>query len=223
MTAAVDAIVTYLIEGLKEDGGRVRVEELISAAACVAGERCIDAAGDFDARNHDFPPGSHVFSDSVNVLLAGDGASDVAAVPAESVAGILRDRVVGRGYQLADFPSLEDVFSGFAARIGNATDWGRVPLSVPDEHKPLLLPIRVAYETRTAMDQLLSGERDAKGRLRLATLALAEVLVMVAEAIDRKVALRLALETVNGMAKTAPMTDQAFRQAAADAGITPVN
>ncbi|SRR6266403_169485 len=56
--------------------------------------------------------------------------------------------------------------------------------------------------------------RDGARCLRAATLALAEALKAVSQSINHKVAILLALETVNGMAKTAPMTDEALSQVA---------
>ncbi len=44
--------------------------------------------------------------------------------------------------------------------------------------------------------------------------ALVIALARVRDAIDRGVATRLVLETVNGMAKTAPMTERHMREAA---------
>jgi hypothetical protein len=213
VTGTPARIVAFLIEGLKDREGRVRVEELLSAAASIVGERCIEAAGDFDARNHALIPGSRVFSDSVNELLCGEVAG-VDAVPAGSVIGIVRDGVVGRGYELAEFPSLEEIFRSFAAGIGDPAQWGFVPLTVPEENRPFLMPLRAAYETRTHIDRILGPDGDARSRLREVALALAEALVEVAEAIDHRLALRLVLETLNGMSKTAPMTDEAFRLAA---------
>jgi len=35
----------------------------------------------------------------------------------------------------------------------------------------------------------------------------------VKDAIDHRIAIALVLETINGMAKTAPMTEKAFREA----------
>lgn len=216
---AVDKLVTFLMEGLEAPDRSVRVEELISAAASVAGERCIEAAADFDPRQHALVPGSHVLSERVNELLSGNVSSNISDVPSGSVFGMLRDRIVGHGYQSTDFPPLAEVFAVFAAGRGNPSDWGRVPLSVPDVNKPYLLPLQVAYETRVPIDRLLeTSRRDAAGRLRIAVLALAEALIAVSKAIDRRIALLLALETLNGMAKTAPMTDEAFRDVLATSG-----
>jgi hypothetical protein len=64
------------------------------------------------------------------------------------------------------------------------------------------------------VDDVLSPVREDKARgLRIATESLAEILTEVASVIDHKVALTLAVETINGMAKTAPMTHRAMRHA----------
>jgi hypothetical protein len=63
------------------------------------------------------------------------------------------------------------------------------------------------------VDEILVPARDDKARcLRIATEALAEILAIVASAIDHKLALTIAIETINGMAKTAPITDRAMQQ-----------
>jgi hypothetical protein len=204
-------LVQLVVNSLRDDKG-VRAEDAICVLATVVGERCIDAAGDYDLRRHTLTPGSRVFSDQVNYLVSGDVASaDLAEISASSVVGILRDRLVGRSYDRADFPALSAVFRGFAAKVGTAAAWGTVPLSVPERHQPSLIPLRIGYETRPAVDKVLSPLGGDKQRiLRTAVLALAQLLEAVRQAIDPKIALRLALELVNGMAKTAPMTEAAL-------------
>lgn len=56
-------------------GGRIRVEELISAAAAIVGEAAIAKAGDFDPRRHEHPPGARVFSTKINQLICDDTSS----------------------------------------------------------------------------------------------------------------------------------------------------
>ena len=81
-------------------------------------------------------------------------------------------------------------------------------------HLPSILPLRVGFETRARVDEILSPVLEDKGRcLRIATESLAEILTMVASAIDHEVALTLAIETINGMAKTASMTERAMQRA----------
>jgi hypothetical protein len=190
--------------------GRIHVEDLISAAAAIAGERCISAAGDFDPLNHEFSPGQRVFSTNANNLISGD-AQDVAGSPADSIVGTLRDKLMQCGFSKSDFPELKDVFAYFAASTGKPEDWGKVPLSISKDNYPFIMPLRAAYEMRGTVDKLFTplGD-DRQQKLHAATLTLAEALCKTRDVLDRKTATSLAIETVNGMAKTAPMTDAAM-------------
>jgi hypothetical protein len=205
-------LVDLVVTGLEDEHG-VRAEDAICALATIVGERCIDAAGEYDPRAHTFTPGARVFSDRVNQLIAGDVLSDeLGALSPASIVGLLRDRLAGRSYERAHFPAMTAVLRSFAARAGKKEDWGTVPLSVPPEHQPRLIPLRVAFETRPAVDKLVAGLGPDKRRaLRAAALALAQLLEMVCQAVDPKVALLLALETINGVSKTAPMTVAAMK------------
>ncbi len=208
-------LVDLVLAALRDQNGRIRVEDAISAAATIVGERCIDAAGDFPLREHNLPPGSRAFSTRANELICGDiSEAGVRQIPADSIVGVLRARLDNRLYADAEFPDLAEVFRQYAARIGDAADWGKVPLSVPEDHLPFIPPLRVGYETRGRVDDILAPAREDKARcLRIATEALAEILAMVASAIDHKLALTIAIDTINGMAKTAPMTERAMKQA----------
>jgi len=210
-------LVDLVLAILRDADGRIRAEDAISAAAIIVGERCIDAAGDFPLRDHDLVPGSRVFSTTANVLIAGDVSDGgLQAIPKDSLVGILRGHLPTTAFRDDEFPALDDVFKQYAARIGKESDWGKVPLSIEEDNHPFLPPLRVGYETRTRVDELFSEIQQDKTRcLRIATEALADILLMVATVIDHKVALRLAIETINGMAKTAPMTEKAMRQVAA--------
>ena len=86
-----------------------------------------------------------------------------------------------------------------------------MPLSVSQEHRPFTQPLRIAYESRAIVDGSLAplGD-DAAIRLRAATAVLARALCETRDVLARNVATTLAIETVNGMAKTAPMTDAAM-------------
>lgn len=193
----------------REEDGTKRPMEAISAMAAVVGERCIDAAGEYKTRGHSFIPGQRVFSDKVNELLCGDNGSDkLTAIPAKSVFGTLRDELAGTAYR-RQFPELVEVFGGFADRIGKPDDWGKVPLSLPEDQRPKRLPLRIAFDSRTAVDDVLKPMLSDKEKcLRVATLALAALLSDVANEVDRPAALKLAFETINSMAKTAPMTTE---------------
>jgi hypothetical protein len=190
-------------------GGRIRVEELLSATAAVVGEAMIAAAGNYDPRQHDHIPGSRVLSGDVNRLFCDDKSLEDA--PADSVVGVLRETVAACGFTHQDFPPLQDVVRHFVANIGKEEEWGRVPLSVPEDHRPYIMPLQIAYETRDAVDRALAAlGGDVSQRLRATALALAKALCKTKDALDRRVATTLALETVNGMSKTAPMTRTAM-------------
>ena len=93
--------------------------------------------------------------------------------------------------------------------IGKPEDWGKIPLLLPEEDLPLRLPLRLTYDSRAAVDKTLktiSGDRQKC--LRVSARALAMLLRDLQHQIDPAVALNLALGTVNGMAKTAPMKEE---------------
>jgi hypothetical protein len=207
-------LVDLVLDTLRDQKG-IRVEDAISAAATIVGERCIDAAGDFPLRDHELTPGSRAFSTRANELICGDvSEGGVSQIPADTIVGVLRARLDSRLYSDAEFPNLAEVFRQFAARVGDPGDWGKVPLSVPQDHVPFILPLQIGYETRARVDDILASIRTDKARcLRIATESLAEILTQVASAIEHKLALTLAIETINGMAKTAPMTERAMRAA----------
>lgn len=207
-------LVDLVLGVLRDQNGRIRVEDAISAAATVVGERCIDVAGDFALRDHELTPGSRAFSTRANELICGDVSDgDVNQIPKDSIVGVIRSRLDIRVYADKDFPPLAEVFKQYAARIGNPADWGKVPLSVGENHQPFIPPLRVGCETRVRVDEILDPISADKARcLRIATESLAEILTMVESAIDHKLALTLAIETVNGMSKTAPMTLKAMQQ-----------
>jgi len=78
--------------------GGVRAEDMITAAASITGELCIETAGDFNPRKHQFVPGSRVFSDKVNELIFGDDPeAAIDAIPAAFIVGLLRNRLHGSG------------------------------------------------------------------------------------------------------------------------------
>jgi hypothetical protein len=197
----------------QEDDGTLRPVEAISAMASVVGERCIVAADEYNVRSYSsFDVGQRVFSDVVNELLCGNSTTlQLDTFPPKSVFGIIRDRLDGSLYQ-NQFPDFEkDVVGGFASRIGKPEDWGKIPLSLPAEYNPKRLPLRVAFECRSRVEGILKSlGKDKKECLRISTIALTMMLVDVGDKIDRKAALTLALETINGMAKTAPMKDEAI-------------
>lgn len=204
--------------GMLKDAHGVRVEDLVSAVASIVGERCIEAAGDFNPRQHTFPPGQAVLSTKANELMCGD--AELSEAPSTSIFGTLRDEVLKHGYTLAEFPALKSVFETYVGGVGTDRRWGYVPLSVPAEHFPRIMPLRVTYESRRKVDEIIAPVgADVHLRLLTVNFALAQVLVAVAGAIDHRLVLTLALETINGMSKTAPMTDEAMAKVQAEAQV----
>jgi hypothetical protein len=211
--AAVARALVELFEAASTVGGGIRVEDLLSAASAACGEACIAAAGEFDPEAHDFTPGSVVMSDRMNGILAGDSTDwDQAG---ESVFGTIRASALANGYAAADFPALDAVFRGFASGVAAGdTEWGYVPLTVPTDNRPRIQPVRSAYELRPHVHRILADQRVPKQDAPvMIALAIGGELARVREAIDHRIALALVFETINGMAKTAPMTDEAFRRA----------
>ena len=210
-------LVHWILAKLKDERG-VRAEDAVTVAATIVGERCIDLANQFPLRDHDLGPGARAFSQRINEILFGDstkGGWD--AVPDESVFGILRNHLDGSKYREADYPPLKGIIELYAAHVGEAEYWGRVPLSAPKDHHPFVLPLQMGFESRDFVDQILhEAKADKKVCLAIVSHSLADILNMVAGTLDAKTALALALETVNGMAKTAPMTKAAMAQTQRD-------
>ena len=211
-------IVELVMNRLTEKGNRIRAEDAICGAAAIVAERCIDAAGDYPLRDHTLPPGRRVFSDRANQILCGDTTDGgFEGIPPESVFGWLKAGVNPAVYTKDQFPDVAAVFRTYAAGVGKAEDWGKAPLSVPEENHPRILPLRFAYETRAQVDAILQPvAKDQTRCLRIATGAPADLLNKVAGILAPNIALCLVLETVNGMAKTAPMTEKALRAAQND-------
>jgi hypothetical protein len=203
-----------LFEAKVTDGdGRIRVEDLLSAAAAACGEACLAAAGEIDPEQHDLTPGSAVLSDRVNTILVAD-APDWASA-ATSVFGIIRGGALAQGYAASDFPPIDEPIRFYVAALGGGgTPWGFVPLSVPDEHRPSVQPLRQAYELRAAVRDVFAEQRMPKSEWPPAcAFALVIELARVRDAVDHGVATRIVLETVNGLAKTVPMTERHMREA----------
>lgn len=206
-------IVDLVMKMLRDKDGRIHTEDAISGCATIVAERCIDAAGDFSLRDHEMIPGSRVFSDRANHLICADvPTSDLAMFPPTCIVGMLRKFLPTAIYPNSDFPSVEEVIKYFVSHIGKEEDWGRVPLS--NTNQPVFIPpLRFGYESRPLVDDILQPVAADKLRcLTIATMALAEMLKLVETSMDHKTNLTLALETINGMAKTAPMTAKAMAQ-----------
>jgi len=208
---AADALVSVLETGVADSHGRIRVEDLLTAAAAVTGQSCIAALGEIDPDKHDLPPGQAVFSDAMNALLCHDAKSWDDGALAGSLFGAIRSGAIEAGYDAAAFPPLEGVFSNHAASLNANEDprktWGRVALSVGADHLPTLPPLRYAYELRAKTQEIWANLGvKPKDQPAVCATALTTLLGRIRGAIAPATALAIVFETLNGMAKMAPMT-----------------
>jgi hypothetical protein len=198
---------------------RVRVEDYITVVASMAGEAALVASGVIEIEASEFTPGSGLFGDQINWVLSGD-TTDLSSAPADSVIGLLVRELVPDTVPLNAFGSLVDLYEHVAAGIGS-TAWGAVALSVPSDNLPTVLPLQVAFELRPAVDAAFAQLGLPQSRRHVpCTLALADALKQVRQAMDPSTALRLALEIVFGMAKMAPMSRRAFAAASSESSPT---
>jgi len=202
---------------VRDPDNRIHVEDLISALAAALGEACLRQVGQADIDDPRSIPGGRVLSDAVNDMLCGDQA-DWAKAPAQSVFGIIHHYALVGGYAPADFPPMGEVFRAFVAGLARETEWGWVPLSTPEANRPIVRPLQAAYDLREPLESIWAQHKVAPGdRTGVLALALAKTLAAVREAIAPGIAVRLALETVNAMAKTYPVNATHMRQMKADA------
>jgi hypothetical protein len=204
---AAETLAGRAIEWLKDAAGRVRVEDYLATLGALAGEAALVASGISAAMPSDrrLPPGSPVFGDAINVVLSGDVA-DLALVPPGSVVGIVARAIAPNLVRVEEMPSLEELYRNVAAGVGR-TEWGRVPLTVPEANHPIVAPLFAAYALRGAVDAA-QAEAGLPNTLRhvVPSLALAHGLHQVDGAIEMAIGIRLALEVVFGVAKLAPLT-----------------
>ncbi len=199
-----------IVEGLKDHSGRVRVEDVVTVAAAVNAELCIEASRHIHPRNHQLRPGSVVLAPRLNELFCGD-VLEVEKMPSETLIGSLRDEITKYGYAISDFPSIStDVFQYFAANVGKSSRFGEVPLSVPDLNRPSIPPLPAGCLARPLVDQAFQPLTSTQERLQAGMLTLAEALKIARRVMDEKIALLLALQILNGVSKMAPITDELF-------------
>lgn len=215
---------------LVQDERGVRVEDYLALLAAATGEAAVVASGVIDVEHTDLVPGAGLFGDAINEVLTGDG-TEVADVPAGSVVGVLRDRLVPGVVPLDAFGSLEDLYRHVAASVGVAP-WGDVVVTVPADHRHDVLPLRAAFELRPVVQAVMDGVDGgvASGVLvrppgwgphQLCALALASAIDQTVGAIDVRIGVRLALEITFGMAKVVPMSVTAMEQAAREQAAGP--
>lgn len=203
---------TRIIHQLVEKPNKkYRCEDLISAAAAFVGEACLRRAADFEVDGHELEPGAAVFSRDINVALCGD-RTEWPDIPKASAFGRVFHVLTtdpDSPWPVAAFPEVADIFRRYARarRAGVPGDArGKTVLGIPEKNLPVLAPLNAAYEIRQMVvdafpPQLL--EIDIVGLI--AEMALLKVLMIVRPHIDPRIALALALGTMNATAKTAPL------------------
>ncbi len=90
----------------------------------------------------------------------------------------------------------------------NKSKCGKCLWTVPDYNTPGILPLVAGFETRKLVDKIFKPVSNRNERLKITVLTLCELLHLSKDSIDPKIALLLSIETINGMSKTAPMTEQ---------------
>jgi hypothetical protein len=189
-----------------------RSEDVITAAAAYVGECVMRQAGDFDFDRHTWNPGKPILSQKVTQLLSGD-RGNWRDIPETSVFGFLRSLLIKHPthpYPPDCFPDIGQLYRRYVAVRQNGvskSDWGKAPLSVPENHYPSegMLAIRAAFEMRKIVDEKWGDENlSAEVLSTLAKLSMMTVLIQVRQYIAPDIAILAAFETINAMAKTAP-------------------
>ncbi len=201
-------LVTYIYKSVETDKG-VRVEDALCVIATIVAERCIQVANEFSIDEHDFEPGSVVFSDKMNEILVGSiVVEDWNHLPPNSIFARIK-RKIDSHFEETSFPELIKIVENYVANV-NTLAWGTIHLNIPEENKPLILPLQAGYETRAYVDENINTESNEK-MLRVIINALCRILIETKNVISPTIALTLTFEMINGMSKTATMTHKKWQ------------
>lgn len=202
-------IVNYVYTSVKTQKG-IRVEDAICLISTIVAERCIEAANEYSINDHNFEPGSALFSDKINELLVGPiNVNNWNQLPKECVFGQIKSKIDWQ-FESDFFPSLTEIFENYAKNVGE-TEWGNLNLRVPDNNKPFLLPLQAGYESRAFINK--NFQTESKERLLQITLdAMAMILIETKMALYPAITLTMVFEIINGMSKTATMTDKRMEE-----------
>lgn len=198
---------------LVQDERGVRVEDYLTVLAAAAGEATLVDADLFDIEANDLTPGAGVFGDAINQVLTGD-ATDAAGLHPTTTVGVLVDQLVPDVVGTDAFGELGERYARVAAAAGSLP-WGEVAVALPDDHRPWVLPLRVAFELRPVVVAAAAAAADAGwSRHEVVAAALASAIAQAAGALDPPTSVGLALDVTFGMAKVVPMSRAAFEEAA---------
>jgi hypothetical protein len=201
--------------------GMFRCKDMISAAAAFVGECSLRKSAVFDFENHNLKPGSGVFSDRINKVLSGD-LTNWPDIPAASTFGALRNilthsDVPNGSWDPRVFPDIAAIYQHNAAARGS-TPWGFVPLTLAAKHAPRMPPLRAAFEMRRfAFANSHPDIPTSDDLMAISQFSLMKVLMKARRAIDETVAISLAFETINGLAKMAPVLPRHMQEFATQA------
>ncbi len=192
----------------------VRVEDAICVMATIVGERCIKITNEFSIDNHEFEPGSTIFSKKINELLVGPETIEKwDDLPTDTVFRQMKLKLNSH-FKSDFFPPLADIFENFAKNVGK-TKWGNLKLSVSEDHRPFILPLQAGYETRAFVNEEINVVDD-QYTLRVVINAMCSILIETRKALEPSIALPLTFEIINTMSKTATMTDKKMAELLAE-------
>jgi hypothetical protein len=198
-------LVNFVYNSIQTEKG-VRVEDAICLISTIVAERCIEVTNEFSINEHDFEPGSAVFSEKINELLVGQIAVEKwNELPKDCVFARIKSKI-DTHFDNSTFPSLTGIFENYAENVGE-TEWGNLNLPIPEDNKPFFLPLRIGYETRKFIDKNINLENNEK-TLQIAINSIGRILIETKMALDSSIALVMTFEIINGMSKTATMTDK---------------
>ena len=202
-------IVDYVYAFVQTQKG-IRVEDAICLICTIVAERCIEAASEYSINDHNFEPGSALFSDKINELLVGPvSVNNWNRLPKECVFAQIKTKIDSQ-FEIDFFPSLTEIFENYAKNVGK-TEWGNLNLTVPDNNKPFLLPLQAGYESRKFINKNFHTE-STKELLEITLNAMAMILIETKMALNPSITLFLTFEIINGMSKTASMTDKKMQE-----------
>ena len=200
----------FVFDGVQNEKG-IRVEDVILVMATIVAERCIDMVGEYDLRDHDYPPASIVFSDKINSLLVGNNVPiDWDQLPKESVFGMLYHKTKP-SFPANSYPPIKNVFEYFAKHAGEPIEFGNIPLSIPKDNYPFFNPLKSGYDSRPSIDEIFKPVLNEKAKCLSITIhSLSNIILKTRNVIDPAVGLLLSFETINGVSKLASLTDKAI-------------
>ena len=183
-----------LVKAYESDRG-VHAETVIGAAAALAGDFALRAA------EPDPPATGYLVSERAGALLFGTDP-----LGTTGLCGVIRQGAVKAGAAESEIPELEDI----TARIKEAMEGGPYPpLSVPEEHYPQEWSPNACPRLRGAVDEICrSHGLTGKGAATALVVACAFLINETRQVLPPEIGACLALETMIGVARMAPVMDE---------------